>query len=238
MTLPVWVELKDLYLGREVKVVNRRQMLCSECRGTGAENPDDVKKCTSCGGSGVKTVKKQLGPGFIQQMQTTCDVCNGKGKVASSTCPHCGGTKTEIGEDILVISIEKGMPEGHEIKFTQAGDIVPGQTPGDLIFRVSTYPDPSFTREENDLHYTLRISLLEALTGYDKIIEHLDGHHVPVSRSRITIPGFTSTIKGEGMPYHEFPSQKGNLFIHHEIIFPKFLTEEQKQGFRDLLKEE
>lgn len=237
ITLPVFVELKDLYNGREVRVTNRRQILCTECRGSGAENPDDVKTCHECGGRGVKIVKKQLGPGFIQQMQVHCDACNGQGKVASSTCPHCGGSKVEIGEDTLIISIERGMPDQHQIVFNRAGDISPNTAPGDLKFTVVTVPDPNFSREGNDLHYTLRITLLEALVGYTREITHLDDHRVPITRSKVTIPGFTSKIKGEGMPHHEFPSQRGDLLVHHEIIFPRTLTEEQKSAFRELLKE-
>jgi len=235
--LPVFVSLEDLYLGKEIRVANRKQVLCSHCRGSGAENPDDIKKCTSCGGQGVKVVKKQLAPGFVQQMQTTCEVCNGKGTIASSTCHQCGGSKIEVGESILVISIERGMPDGYQIRFPQAADETPDTIPGDITFTVVTNPHPRFRREGNDLYYTLQISLLEALVGFDKTIEHLDGHLVPLKRNRITVPGYVGRINNEGMPQHEFPSQRGHLFVTHEIVFPKSLTEAQKQAFRELLKE-
>ena len=39
------------------------------------------------------------------------------------------------------------------------------------------------------------------------------------------------------MPHHEFPSQKGRLFVTHKINFPKSLTEQQKDAFRELLKD-
>merc|ERR1712137_705152 len=115
------------------------------------------------------------------------------------------------------------MPDGHEIVFSQAGDVQPDTTPGDLKFRVVTLPDPEFSREGNDLHYTMRISLLEALVGYNRQIEHLDGRIIPITRSKITVPGHISKLRNEGMPFHEFPSQAGTLFVHHEIIFPSNL---------------
>lgn len=237
ITLPLYVNLKDLYLGRDIRVVNRKQELCFECRGSGAENPDDVKPCRACNGQGIKVIKKQLGPGFVQQMQVQCDACGGKGKVASSTCPHCHGTKVETGEETLTISVERGMPDGHEIVFPRAGDVQPNMTPGDLRFKIATNADPEFSREGNNLHYTLRITLLEALVGYQRQIEHLDGHQVPVSRTQVTVPGFVSRVDNEGMPHHEFPSQRGTLLVHHEIIFPRSLTKEQKDAIRVLLKE-
>ena len=42
-------------------------------------------------------------------------------------------------------------------------------------------------------------------------------------------------IAGEGMPQHEFPSQRGNLYVEFVIKFPTFLTEEQKKGINDIL---
>ena len=204
-------------------------MLCSECRGSGAENPDDVKKCTSCGGKGVKIVKKQLGPGFVQQMQTTCDVCGGKGTIATSKCPHCGGTKVEIGEDTLIISIERGMPDGYPIVFSQAGDVQPDTTPGDLRFQIVTRPDPEFSREGNDLHYTMRISLLEALVGYERQIEHLDGRIIPITRSKITVPGLLllpslcTTNKEQVMYLSSEMKECRSMNSHHNLALYSFI---------------
>ena len=45
-----------------------------------------------------------------------------------------------------------------------------------------------FRREGNDLHYDLHISLKESLLGFNKKIEHLDGHQVTVKQPKITQP--------------------------------------------------
>lgn len=73
--------LEDLYNGRTLTVTQKKQVLCHRCRGTGAENPDEVTKCPVCGGSGVRLITQQLGPGFITQTQTTY------GLSLYSTCP-------------------------------------------------------------------------------------------------------------------------------------------------------
>ena len=96
-------------------------MVCQKCRGTGAKNAKDVKKCTSCGGKGVKIVTHQVGPGFVQQMQQPCNKCGGKGKVVTSKCPVCNGQKVIHGTDDLLITIERGMADGQEIVFPRAG---------------------------------------------------------------------------------------------------------------------
>jgi len=79
MKIKLQVSLEDLYNGKDLEILQRRQVLCPHCRGTGAENSDDVSSCPDCGGTGVKVVTQKLGPGFVQRMQTTCDRCGGKG---------------------------------------------------------------------------------------------------------------------------------------------------------------
>lgn len=56
---------------------------------------------------------------------------------------------------------------------------------GDVYLIVSIEEHPSFKRAGADLFYKKKISLLEALTGFNFVVEHLDGHKLTVS----TIPG-------------------------------------------------
>lgn len=229
------VSLKDLYLGRVLEVAHRKQTLCHKCRGTGAKKASDVTTCSGCKGSGMKVKVQQLGPGFVQQTQTVCDECGGKGKKVTSTCPHCAGKKVEIGEDTILVSVERGMMDGEKLVFSQQADESPDSTPGDLVFRLVTAPHKRFTRKGDDLHFSLTVSLLEALVGFSKKIKHFDGHTVDVDRTDVTKPGQVITIKGEGMPQHTFPSQTGDLHIEVTVKFPASLTEEQKEGFKQLL---
>eukprot|EP01125_Pyxidicula_operculata_P003466 TRINITY_DN1436_c0_g1_i2.p1 TRINITY_DN1436_c0_g1~~TRINITY_DN1436_c0_g1_i2.p1 ORF type:complete len:225 (-),score=57.61 TRINITY_DN1436_c0_g1_i2:276-950(-) len=216
-------------------LVQRRQILCPHCRGTGAENSDDVQSCNECGGSGMKVVTQQLGPGFVQRMQTTCPKCNGKGKVVTSTCHQCKGTKVDIGEQTIDLFIEKGMPDGFEIVSESDGDERPGEEPGDLIFKITTLPHKRFERKGDDLHLSITVSLLQSLVGFTKTFKHLDGHEVTVERKEVTKPGFVLEIKGEGMPKHGHSTDKGSLFITFTVQFPTFITSEQKDIFEKVL---
>jgi len=230
------VTLQDIYLGRTLEVTQKKQMLCHKCRGTGAKKASDVTTCTGCKGTGMKVKVQQLGPGFVQQTQTVCDECGGKGKKVTSTCPHCGGKKVETGEDIITVIVERGMPDGEKLKFASQSDEAPDSTPGDLIFKLVTIPHKKFVRKGDDLHYSLTVSLLEALVGFTKKIKHLDGHLVEITRTEVTKPGQILTIQDEGMPLHSFPSQTGHLYVEVTVKFPASLTEEQKEGFKKLLQ--
>merc|ERR1711991_686438 len=213
------------------------QVICRQCGGSGAENPDDVQQCPVCSGSGVKIVTKRLGPGFVQQMQTTCDKCGGKGQIVSSTCPVCKGKKVVNGENELFITIERGMPDGHKMVFHGEADQGPEINPGDVVFAIRTAPHPQFRRDANqvDLHYIMHITLLEALVGFEKEVTHLDGHAVTVKRSKVTRPRQVVKIKAEGMPRHEYPSEFGDLYVEFRILMPTTLTAAQKDGARELL---
>ena len=96
-------------------------MVCTKCRGTGAKNADDVKKCPACKGQGFTIVTAQMGPGFVSQMQQPCEKCGAKGKVVTSKCGVCGGQKVIHGTDELLVTVERGMADGEQITFARAG---------------------------------------------------------------------------------------------------------------------
>jgi len=227
--IPLEVTLKDLYLGKTFTVAHKKQVLCPKCRGTGAKDAQDVSTCPDCNGSGVKIKTTQLGPGFMTQSQTTCDRCNGKGKVVKSKCPFCKGTKVHIDEDKINVFVERGMQDRHQIVFEQEADEVPETIPGDVIFKIITLPHKKFTRDGDNLHLKMTITLLEALVGFKKTFKHLDGHDVVVSRNEVTKPGEVVVLEEEGMPQHNYASQMGNLYIEFSIKMPTSVTEEQKK---------
>jgi DnaJ-class molecular chaperone len=52
---------------------------------------------------------------------------------------------------------------------------------------------------------------------------------VPVESTSVTKPFEVKRLEGEGMPVHNFPSQKGVLHVKMEVDFPASLTAEQKE---------
>ena len=48
-------------------------------------------------------------------------------------------------------------------------------------------------------------------------------------RKKITKPFFVKTIKGEGMPIHQFPSEFGDLHVKFIVKMPKTLNDAQKK---------
>eukprot|EP00457_Paulinella_chromatophora_P006718 gb/GEZN01006737.1/.p1 GENE.gb/GEZN01006737.1/~~gb/GEZN01006737.1/.p1 ORF type:complete len:369 (-),score=88.66 gb/GEZN01006737.1/:403-1509(-) len=228
------VTLEQLFEGAEQRFSVKRKVLCKKCRGTGAKDGEQ-KTCTKCKGQGQVLTLQNLGPGFKVQMQTTCDKCGGKGKIALNKCEVCGGSKLVLEDKLLEVVLEKGMPDKHEIVFERASEQSPNTIPGDVVLVVTQKAHSRFKRDGNDLLHSMKISLKEALLGFNKNVEQLDGSMVQVRRDAVTPHGHTEKIKEQGMPHHNFPSQKGDMYVTFDVVFPDKLSEAQKTALKEIL---
>lgn len=227
------VTLEDLYNGQTRSLKVARKVICKSCKGSGAKG-GQTTTCPHCGGKGQVMSIQSLGPGFNVQMQTPCGHCQGKGKLAKHVCPICSGSRLQMEEKTLDLIIERGMRDGQEIVFERMSEQAPDMIPGDVVVTLRTQGHPRFRREGNDLHMDLTISLREALLGYSTSISHMDGHRVQITQDGITPPEYVKKIVGEGMPQHEFASQKGDLYVKFHINFPRGLTTKQQDAIREL----
>eukprot|EP01116_Phalansterium_solitarium_P020545 TRINITY_DN6103_c0_g1_i1.p1 TRINITY_DN6103_c0_g1~~TRINITY_DN6103_c0_g1_i1.p1 ORF type:complete len:284 (+),score=30.40 TRINITY_DN6103_c0_g1_i1:113-964(+) len=106
------VTLEDLYKGKTTKLSVTRNKICPKCEGSGTKVGGVSASCKTCNGSGRRMVIRQLGPGMIQQMQTVCDDCGGKGETVKEEdkCKQCKGKKVEKEKKILHVHIgEPGL---------------------------------------------------------------------------------------------------------------------------------
>eukprot|EP00124_Ichthyophonus_hoferi_P002440 Ihof_evm8s166 gene=Ihof_evmTU8s166 len=174
------VTLEQLYNGTTKKLAMRKDVVCGGCDGKGGKN---VTKCQKCQGRGVVLVVRQLGPGMITQMQTACDQCRGQGESMSEKdrCKKCHGKKLVEEKKTFEVHVEKGMKEGHQIRFTGEGDQVPGLPPGDIVIVLRQKEHPVFQRQGDDLIMNMSITLCEALCGFKMPVKHLDDEIVLVT---------------------------------------------------------
>ena len=98
---------------------------------------------------------------------------------------------------------------------------------------------PRFERRDDDLYTNVTISLVDALSGFELDITHLDGHKVHVTRDKITWPGARIRKKGEGMPNYENNNLFGTMYITFDVQFPKGeLDKEDKEAVAKILKQD
>ncbi|KNH05623.1 chaperone DNAJ protein [Perkinsela sp. CCAP 1560/4] len=233
--IAVQIALEDVYNGKTHQVTLKKQKLCKSCRGTGAASKADFHVCSTCKGEGIILKQMNLGGMFIQQVQQQCPSCDGRGKTIKKKCASCKGVGVMSGDHTLELEIERGAPENTTLNFEMEGDQFPDQIPGDLIFVLRTGPHETFTRDGENLKMNLKITLLEALTGFRKEVAHMDGHVVVIESAEITPHGAIITVSGEGMPKHNIPSEKGDLQVQILVSFPTQLTDEAKQTLKKVL---
>ncbi|KAI0067469.1 DnaJ-domain-containing protein [Artomyces pyxidatus] len=223
------VTLADVYSGASLDFMIKKRVLCDHCRGSGAASDGDIHTCSTCGGSGVRVVKQQIFPGMFAQSQTTCNACNGRGRVIAKPCPACKGEKVREHTAHYTLEVPKGAPEGHEVVFEGEGDESPDWEAGDVVLRVRSRAEKGgWRRKESSLYWRETIGVDEALLGFERNLTHLDGRTLPLVRKGVTQPGFVQTVKGQGMPHFE-QSTYGDLFVEFDVVLPTELSDDTRR---------
>jgi len=213
IVIPLWVTLEELYVGNFVEMTHNKPVM-KPAKGT--------RKC-NCR---QEMVTRSLGPGRFQMTQ-------------QQVCDDCPNIKFVSEEHHLEVEVEPGMMDGMEHKFHSEGEPHMDGEPGDLVLQIRTYAHSQFERRGDDLYTNVTISLVDALSGFEMDVEHLDGHLVHVSREKITWPGARIRKKGEGMPNYENNNLFGTMYITFDVAFPKGeVSEADKQKISQMLNQD
>ena len=142
--------------------------------------------------------------------------------------------KQSVEDKILSVPIKKGLKPGSKIKYPDMGDQVEGGVQ-DLHFVVKEKAHPLFAREGDDIKHVVEISLKEALTGWSRKVQTIDGKQVNVASAGPTQPTFEEKFPNLGMPKSKQPTQRGDFIVGVKIKFPTSLTAEQKKQIGEIL---
>ena len=222
---PYEVTLEELYKGKTVKFAAEKQVICGQCKGTGAKDKVKPSKCERCKGMGHQEVYQQIAPGLARKTIIPCDHCQGSGMYykEKDRCKKCKGKRTVKEHKALELYIPRGSMQGERIVLEGEADQVPDTTPGDLIFHLTEKPHDVFTRIGHDLSAEISVTLAEALSGFSRVVvKHLDGRgiHIVHPRGKILSPNEILKVEGEGMPLKR-GENKGDLYLVVKIEFPE-----------------
>lgn len=222
------VTLAQLYCGTSKKMALNREVLCTGCKGTGGKNGKSVS-CQGCGGKGRQVVMQRMGMMAVQQV-VTCRECSGKGTCISEAdkCPTCNGKQIIKEREVLNLEVEKGMRHNQKLTFKGKGDERPDVETGDVVFIIEEEDHPLFKRKGEHLIIERKVTLLEALTGFKFMIDHLDGRKLLIHSQPGVVykPGDKVIVKGEGMPIHGRSHVSGHLIVVVDVEFPTSVTPE------------
>lgn len=154
--------------------------------------------------------------------------CTKRLKISRQVLSPSGGTSRE--EKILSLEIKPGWKAGTKITFERHGDQKPGIVPADIIFVIGDKPHQYFKRDaDNNLLYTTKVSLCDALVGCMLQIPTIDGRVLSVQLNEVIQPGTQKRIPNEGLPLPKCPGKRGDMIVTFDVEIPTNLSMQQRQ---------
>ncbi len=226
------IDLAQAAHGTSVEVSFEAITVCEHCRGNGAEPGTPIETCTRCEGTGQLRAISRTPFGQVVRA-TTCDVCNGDGRVARDPCKTCSGRGRTVERSTLAIDVPAGISDGQRIRIGSRGHAGErGGPPGDLYVLIHVREDPRFVRDGNDLVTAVDVSAPLAALGTTVEVPTVDGP-VDLEIPAGTQPHETLTVRGRGMPALR-GRRTGDLRVVVNVVIPRNLNREQKQLLEEL----
>ena len=235
LRLKVRLSLQEISTGVTKKFKVKKDVTCSHCHGSGAENGSAAETCPTCHGSGVVTRTTQSIFGMMQT-QSTCPTCNGEGKVIKNKCRECSGSGVVKGEEVVEIKIPAGVAEGMVVN-------VPGKenagkhngVNGDIQVFIEEEENDTFIRDGNNLIYNLLLDFPTAALGGQMEIPTIEGTKVRIKIEPGTQPGKTLRLRGKGLPAVQgYGRGTGDLVVNVSVYVPKTLSRDEKNALEQM----
>lgn len=216
------LSLQQLYNGTGFGIQLNHERFCTTCSGNGSKF---VQTCNRCNGSGTCVQHIQIGPNMIVQANGPCGECQGKGKKKGDDCTDCEGKGLLRKTKNIHVSIQPGMTAGDDIVFDgESSESHEWEKAGDLHIIIENAEDPhKWTRQGNNLHKDITISLAESLCG---AVIKIMGHPLSPDGILVDIPtGILHlgeiVVVHKGMPFKNQINKFGNMVLKVHITISK-----------------
>ncbi|MDD5088404.1 MAG: molecular chaperone DnaJ [bacterium] len=228
--------LEEIAEGVQKKIKVKRYAPCAECGGSGARKGTTKKSCPTCHGTGQV---RQVSRSFLGQFVSVqpCPQCRGEGQIISDPCPACKGEGRERSEGVVSVDIPAGVSAGQYLTLRGEGNAGPhGGPSGDLIVLIDETPHDYFTRDGDDIVYTLALTIPQLALGDDVEVPTLTG------RARLKIdpgtePGRVLRMRGKGLKsLHSYGT--GDELVEIRLQVPKKLSARERALLNELKESE
>lgn len=136
----------------------------------------------------------------------------------------------------LEFRIKPGTRDGQRIRLAGKGNAGRnGGAPGDLYLIIRTGTNPVFSRQGDDIHITVPVSVTEAALGAKVEVPTIDG------RAQLRIPPGTQSgqklrMRERGVPSVTREGKRGDQIVTVEIVVPQVQDERSKEILREFAK--
>lgn len=238
--------LDEIYTGKKVEKEVERYDLCKKCDATGSADKKN-HKCGTCNGKGVQFVRMQVGPNVIQQGQR-CTVCKGSGNGKNyKQCGDCKGKRVKLCKYKLKFKIEPGVKHNDMIAIKDQGhELLPenkhgNKSRGDVVIVIEEQEHDTFKRgvviqgkmDPSNISMTMEINLAEALCGFSRSIDHLNGNKLFINSINVIEDGDIKLLVDSGLPNKK--GQYGKLFVKFNVKYPSSVSHDNKKILYEVL---
>jgi molecular chaperone DnaJ len=223
-TVDFWTAIR----GGQARLQVHRQEICPTCHGQASTG--GLTQCAECNGTGQVT---QMGGRM--KFNISCPRCNGTGHTAN-VCATCRGEGVVSRTEAVEFRIKAGTRDGQRIRLQGKGNAgINGGAAGDLYLIVRTGTHPVFTREGDDIHLTIPVTVPEASLGAKVDVPTIDG------RAHLKIPPGTQSgqklrLRERGVENAQRPDQRGDQIVTIEVLIPHLNDERSREIMRELAK--
>lgn len=224
VTVDFWTAIR----GGTTRLDIHRQEVCPTCKGKATTGGPHT--CPECHGTGQVT---QMGGRMKFNIQ--CPGCGGSGKVTNA-CPTCHGEGTVARSEHIDFRIKPGTRDGQRIRLAGKGNAgTNGGPSGDLFLIIRIGSHPVFTRQADDIHITVPVTVAEAALGAKIEVPTIDG------RAQLKIPPATQSgqklrMRERGVPSATREGARGDEIVTVEIVVPHIQDERSKEILREFAK--
>lgn len=137
---------------------------------------------------------------------------------------------------VLTICVKPGYRPGDRVRFRAAWTPPGSPVAVDVVFVISQKPHSIFRLEGDDLRLTMRLNLVDALTGALLVVRTIDNTPLNLLLEPVISPTHTERVPAHGMPRRSDPTQRGDLLVSFDIVFPQSVDADFRPMLRELFK--
>lgn len=227
------ITLEEAYTGVNHEITIDTAIVCDVCEGSGSESRAQTITCDQCGGAGeIQQVQRS----FLGNVMTTstCPRCQGFGDLIPDPCHKCDGAGRVKARRTTSVRIPAGIANGMRVRMSGQGEVGHGGGPaGDLFVEVAIKRHPIFEREDNNLHLTVSVPMVDAALGSTFEVAGLDGQPVVFTIPAGTQPAERLIVPDKGMPRLRSEGY-GDMIAHIDIVIPRELDEKSRKILESL----
>lgn len=224
--------LEEIASGTTKKVKLKKQVKCSTCNGTGAEDSDSYQTCSVCSGNGeVRQVSRSVFGQFVNI--APCNNCNGTGKIIANRCDSCKGEGRVYDEATVRVNVPAGVTDNSYMTLRGEGNAGKNGGPaGSLIAIFKELEHEYFERDGDNVIYDLFITYPEAVMGTEVEVPTLNGRAKLKIESGIEAGKFLK-MREKGIQ-HLNSHGAGDQLVRVNIHVPKKISSKEKELLKEL----